>query len=105
MRIRERFAKVTVRQIFGHAETAGISIITSGTTVVSVSATGVKSGDVIMTNPYMYGAATTVFASSLTTFFVGAIPTSVRAGAFELTAIGSRAPTVDMPVAWAIVHR
>lgn len=105
MRIRERFARVTVRQVFGHAETANISVMTSGTTVVSVSASGVKSGDIITVNPYMYGGAATAVASGNGVAFIGLSVTSVRAGAFEVTAIGSRAPLTDMPVAWAIIRR
>ena len=102
MRIRERFAKVTVQQLFGHAETAGIATVGSGTIVASVAATGVKSGDVILTQPYMYaGNFLTQSASKFLTTGV----MSVRAGAFEIVMVGSAAPADSLPVAWAIIHR
>lgn len=103
MRIKERFAKATIKHmVSGGAGMSGIAIISSGTTVASVTATDVKSGDIVMTNIYMYGAATTVAGSRT----VGATAVmSVRAGAFEIVAVGSLAPSVDMPVAWTVFHR
>lgn len=103
MRIKERFRKATVADLFGTSAMAGITTMSSGTTVVSVSATGVKSGDIIQATPYMY--ANTSVASGNGVAFIGLQVSSVRAGAFEITAIGSRAPVADMPIAYNIIHR
>jgi len=83
----------------GHAAIRGLANITSGTTVVSISATGVVSGDVIIATPYMYADAQTTVTSG-SQFFVGITVASVRTGAFEIFAIGSRAPIANCPVAW-----
>ena len=80
----------------GHAAIRGIATMNSGTTVVSVSATGVVSGDVILPGIYMYGDARTYNQSR----FIGVAVESVRAGAFEIVATGSVAPIANMPVAW-----
>jgi len=94
------FTGLNVSSIFtGNAGIRGIATINSGTTVASVAATGVVSGDVIVALPYMYPDATTTVASAAQ-FFAGLVVTSVRAGAFEIRAIFSRAPISNMPVAW-----
>lgn len=82
--------------IVGNARIRGIATVLSGTTVVSVAATGIASGDAILTTIYMYGDARTFNASRF--FSTGVM--SVRAGAFEIITIGSVAPTQDMPVSW-----
>lgn len=87
------------QNLTGNARVRGIITMNSGTTVASVAATGVVSGDVIQALPIQYGDARTVVASGAQ-FFIGVIACSVRAGAFELFAIGSRAPISDMPLGW-----
>lgn len=96
-------AGLTINSLTGAAGYRGISILTSGTTVVSVAATAAVSGAVIMLQPIQYVNAPTGVASAAQ-FFVGVIPTSVRAGAFEITAIGSRAPIADVPVGWFVIR-
>lgn len=86
-------------ELAGNANIRGIATINSGTTVASVSAIGVASGDVIVALPYQYPDATTTVASGAQ-FFIGLVATSVRADAFEIRAINSRAPISNMPVAW-----
>ena len=85
--------------LIGNARVRGIATMNSGTTVVSISATGVVSGDVILGQPIQYGDARTAVASGAQ-FFIGVVACSIRAGAFELFAIGSRAPISDMPLGW-----
>ena len=79
-----------------NANVRGIVTMNSGTTVVSVSATGVVSGDVIIASPIQYSSVQNSQA-------VGAMITvaqSVRAGAFEIVTAGSQAPVANMPVGW-----
>ena len=85
--------------LIGNARIRGLATMNSGTTVVSIAATGVVSGDVIFGQPLQYGDARTAVASG-SQFFIGVVACSVRAGAFELFAIGSRAPISDMPLGW-----
>ena len=107
MRRSERLNKLTVGNIFGTSRNAGIATISSGTTVASVAAAGVKSGSVIMTTPYMYGSVRTGIASGASVTTAPALiqtqVMSVRAGAFEIVTVGSLAPNAAMPVAWTIM--
>jgi hypothetical protein len=103
MRIKERFVTATVGNLKGTSNMAGISVMGSGTTVASVAATGVRSGSVIQLTPYMAVNASVASGSGVS--FIGLNVSSVRAGAFEITAIGSRAPVGDMPVAWNVINR
>ena len=106
MRIKERFASLTTKfvRVANDSNVGGISIIASGTTVVSVTATNVKSGDYIFLQPMQSPVATTTVTSA-SQFFIGVMPTSVRAGAFEITAVASRAPADNLQVAWFVLHR
>jgi len=81
----------------GNTTIRGIAAITSGTTVVSVAATGVVSGDVVLANLYMYNQ--TYNGSKFVTITVQ----SVRAGAFEVATVGSVAPVGTANVAWFVV--
>ena len=91
---------VTLNDAFtGNARIRGLATMNSGTTVVSIAATGVVSGDVILSLPIQYGDARSEVASG-SQFFIGVVACSVRAGAFELFAIGSRAPISNMPLGW-----
>ena len=88
---------VTLRHdINANARVRGIVTVLSGTTVASVTATGVASGDVLVTGIYMYADARTFNASR----FITTAAMSVRADAFEIVTVGSVAPISDMPVAW-----
>lgn len=84
--------------IVGNSTIRGIVTMNSGTTVVSVSATGVVSGDVILTSIIQYASVQTLPGT------IGMIPVtcvrSVRAGAFEIVTVASYAPLGSMPVAW-----
>jgi hypothetical protein len=103
MRIKERFLKITASNLFANDQTAGITNMASGTTVASVAATGVKSGDVILANPYMYSNAAVASGSGVS--FIGLQVASVRSGAFEIVAVGSRAPVANMPIAWSVFRK
>lgn len=82
----------------GHAQIRGIATINSGTTVVSIAAVGVVSGNAILTAIIQYASVQTLPGT------IGMIPVtcarSVRTGAFEIVTVGSYAPLGDMPVAW-----
>jgi hypothetical protein len=82
----------------GHAAIRGFATINSGTTVASVAATGVVSGDIILTAIIQYASVQTLPGT------IGQIPVtcarSVRAGAFEIVTVASYAPLGDMPVGW-----
>ena len=82
----------------GHAQIRGTAIINSGTTVVSIAAVGVVSGNAILTAIIQYASVQTLPGT------IGMIPVtcarSVRAGAFEIVTVASYAPVGDMPVAW-----
>ena len=82
--------------IAGNAQIRGIATINSGTTVVSVAATGVVSGAAILSGIIQYGDVRTFNASR----FITTAVMSVRAGAFEIVTVGSVAPLSDMPVGW-----
>lgn len=93
------FTGVNVASAFaGNSAIRGIVTINSGTTVVSVSATGVVSGNVILTAIIQYASVQTLPGT------IGMIPVtcarSVRAGAFEIVTVASYAPLGDMPVCW-----
>lgn len=106
MRSKDRFLKATIQNLYSNAgyNFGGISIMTSGTVVVSVSAPGINSGDPIMAIPYMWtGALTTVTASAIA--FTGVAVGSVRADAFNIFAVQSKAPAVDVPIAWMAVPK
>lgn len=81
----------------GNAAMRGISTMLSGTAVVSVSAPGAVSGSVIFTQVLQY---TSDISSQA---FKGTIVQSVRSNAFEIWALNSMAPVVNMPVAWMVV--
>lgn len=101
MRQKGRFVKATVQKLYSNASLnfGGITVMTSGTTVVSVSAPGINSGDPIQVSPYMWsGALTTVTASAIA--FTGLAVGSVRANAFNIFAVASMAPIVDVPISW-----
>ena len=92
-------AAVVVASAFtGHANIRNIATINSGTSVVSVQATGIVSGNVILTQVYMYGSALNSGQNIVTNV------QSVRAGAFEITTGGSIAPAANMPVAWFVMR-
>lgn len=81
----------------GHGQIRGIVTVNSGTTVVSVTATGVVSGDTLFSSILQYASGVSSQAG-VTTYIE-----SVRAGAFEIRCIGSRAPVGNMPVAWFVI--
>ena len=81
----------------GHGQIRGLATMATSTTVISVTATGVVSGDVIVVSPYMYNQ--TYNGSKFPVVSVQ----SVRAGAFEIVSIGSVAPVGAMPVAWFVI--
>ncbi len=78
----------------GNSTIRGITTMNSGTTVVSISATGVVSGDVIMTGIIGYVSA------SGSQQVINTCAESVRANAFEIRCIGSVAPINTMGVGW-----
>lgn len=78
----------------GTAALRGLATMNSGTTVVSVSAPAVRSGDVILTQMYMFATAQNSGQSIVTNV------QSVRAGAFEIVSAGSLAPAANMNLAW-----
>lgn len=82
----------------GNDSMRGIARITGGTSVVSVSASAVRSGDVILATPYMY--------VDVQNSGQGIVPNieSVRAGAFEIRTGENIAPTSDMDVAWFVMR-
>lgn len=92
-------ARTSVASDFrGNATIRGFATMNSGTTVVSISATGVVSGDVILTSIIQYASVQTLPGT------IGMIPVtcarSVRANAFEIVTVASYAPLGDMPVCW-----
>ena len=88
-------AQVNVSSFFaGAAALRGLATMNSGTTVVSVSAPAVRSGDVILTQMYMFATAQNSGQNIVTNV------ESVRAGAFEIRAAGSIAPAANMNLAW-----
>ncbi len=91
-------ADLTVSSLTGAAGYRGISIMNSGTTVVSVAATAARSGAVVLTQILQYVGD----VNSQAGFSTGV--QSVRAGAFEIVAIGSRAPLANAPVAWFVLR-
>ena len=72
----------------------GFATVNSGTTVASVSATGVVSGDIIQTTIMQYASG--VSSQQVVNTYVE----SVRTGAFEIRCVGSVAPVGNMPVGW-----
>lgn len=70
----------------------------SGTTVVSVAATAAQSGAVILTQIMQYVGDVSSQAG-----FSTAVQ-SPRAGAFEIVAVGSRAPVDNAPIAWFVLR-
>lgn len=92
--------KIAFTDMVGGANVAGISTITSGTTVVSVSAPGVNSGDVIGTFPIQF-----TLVQNSANFCMVTVARSVRADAFEIVTAGSVAPAADMNVGWMIIQR
>lgn len=88
---------LTVGALRGTAGTAGISIMTSGTSVISVAAVEAQSGAIIQVSPYNYGS---VVASQA---FKGVAVDNVAGGTFEIRAISSMCPVVDLPVVWNII--
>lgn len=93
------FAQVTVNSNFvGNAGIRGIATVLSGTTIVSVSAAAAVSGAAILTGIIQYASVVLSQAG------VATAAESVRAGAFEIRCVGSRAPVGDMPVAWFVVR-
>lgn len=78
----------------GNSTIRGITTMNSGTTVVSVTATGIVSGDVILTGIIGYVSA----AGSQQV--INTCAESVRAGAFEIRCVGSVAPISNMGAAW-----
>lgn len=89
------FTGIVVSSAFtGNPTIRGITTMNSGTTVVSISATGVISGDVIMTGIIGYVSA----AGSQQ--IINTCAESVRANAFEIRCVGSVAPISNMGVGW-----
>lgn len=77
-------------EFIGNSVIRGLAVIAANTSVTSVVATGVVSGDVILTGPYMSGLNA---GSSYSTRV-----DSVRADGFDIRINGTSA--VDMTVAW-----
>jgi hypothetical protein len=100
VRIKERFLSLTAAKVVGTTDWRGVSIMSSGTTVVSVAATRAKSGAVILTQAMQMTVAT----NSANPSAIFTVPASVGNGSFIITTIGSVAPPVNMPVAWAIIQ-
>jgi len=82
----------------GNTNIRGIGIMNSGTAVLSVSAPGVASGSVILTNRYM---GTTAMSSGQA---IVTAAQSVRAGAFEIVCCASIAPNAAMPISWFVIQ-
>lgn len=101
----DRINRLKLKTIKAADQMAGISIMTSGTAVVSVSATGVMSGDIISVTPYMFANALTDVASGNKVFVGNLAVSSVRADAFTIFAVGSRAPAVDCPISWVVIRK
>ena len=87
-----------ISSLTGAAGYRGIATMNSGTTVVSVAATAAISGAVVLTQILQYVGD----VSSQAGFSTGV--QSVRAGAFEIVAIGSRAPIDNAPIAWFVLR-
>lgn len=105
MRFKDRILGLTVGQLTSRGDTylSGISTISSGTLVVSVTCAAINSGDAIFTQPYMYAGNVNTIPASGATF--GTIPVSVRAGAFEISLVGSVTARDTLPVVWMVVRR
>lgn len=91
-------ADLQVSSLTGAAGYRGIATMNSGTNVVSVAATAAQSGAVIVTQIIQYVNDVSSQAG------VATAVQSVRAGAFEIVAVGSRTPLGNMPVAWFIIR-
>ena len=91
-------AALTVSSLTGAAGYRGLVTMNSGTTIASVSATAAISGAVILTQILQYVGDVNSQAG-----FSTAVQ-SVRTGAFEIVAVGSRAPLGDAPIAWFIIR-
>ena|ERR1051325_7308816 len=98
MRRKERFLSTRTKKITAMSDLAGVTTILSGTTTVSVGAASVKSGSVILVTPQFYSA-------TLTESQRGVMVTSVRAGGFNISMVGSMAPSANMPVGYFVVSR
>lgn len=86
---------ITVGSAFvGNPSIRGIAIIASGTTVVSIAATGIVSGDVVIATPYNFP----VVAGSQGSWNV--VVASVSAGRFQIVHTASGGPVQPVPVAW-----
>lgn len=91
-------ADLTVSSLTGAAGYRGIATMNSGTTIASVAATAAQSGAVILTQILQYVGDVNSQAG-----FSTAVQ-SVRAGAFEIVAVGSRAPVNNAPIAWFVLR-
>ena len=91
-------AALTVSSLTGAAGYRGLVTMNSGTTIASVSATAAISGAVILTQILQYVGDVNSQAG-----FSTAVQ-SVRTGAFEIVAVGSRAPLGDAPIAWFVIR-
>ena len=92
------FAGLTINSLTGAAGWRGIATISSGTTIASVAATAAVSGAVILLTAYQ-GVN---MVSSGQNISLGV--ESVSAGAFQIRACGSIAPTNSLPVVWLVVR-
>lgn len=91
-------ADLTVSSLTGAAGYRGIVTMNSGTTIASVAASAAQSGAVILTQILQYVGDVSSQAG-----FSTAVQ-SVRAGAFEIVAVGSRAPVDNAPIAWFVLR-
>lgn len=105
MRFNDRINRLRLGTIKAADKMAGIATISSGTTVASVAAAGISSGDLVFLQPYMYANAQTAVASGAQTFLGGLAVSSVGADRFMIFTVGSRAPIVDLPVGWFVVRK
>jgi len=99
MRIKEYFSHARFGQQTGTTNWRGITTISSGTRIASVTAGAARSGAVINVTPMNYLAAN---SANIHPISVGVFCTAN--GFFQVVTIGSETPKLDLPVAWSIIR-
>ena len=85
--------------VAGDSAWRGIATVASGTTVATVAAAAVRSGDAIYLTPYNFS-----LAPNSANFCLVLTAQSVTAGQFLIQTAGSVAPPQAMPVAWHVLR-
>ena len=97
-RIKERFARMTTKSLVATTDWAGVSVMASGTTVISVTAAQARSGCIIGIFPLGLTTAQNTGGFDL-------VATSVGLGSFLIVSQGSYAPPNPMQVGWVIFNQ